>query len=42
MHITEGGSHTKVRIGNRSEMVPRHNEVNEMTARAIIAKLEGS
>jgi mRNA interferase HicA len=33
---TEGGNHTKVIIGNRTEMVPRHSEINEMTAKAII------
>ena len=42
IHVTEGGNHAKGRSGNRSEMVPRQNEVNEMTARAIIRKLEGS
>ncbi len=42
MHISEGGNHTKVRISDRMEMVPRHNDVNEMTAKAIIRKMEGS
>jgi mRNA interferase HicA len=41
MRLTEGGNHTKVSIGNRTEMVPRHNEINEMTAKAIIRQLEG-
>ena len=40
-NITEGGNHTKVIIGDRTQMVPRHNEINEMTARAIIRQLEG-
>jgi hypothetical protein len=42
MHVKEGGSHTKVTIGDRSQMVPRHNEVNEMTAKAIIQAMEES
>ncbi|WP_281277767.1 hypothetical protein [Myceligenerans xiligouense] len=33
--MIEGGNHTKVRIGNLSTIVPRHNEVNEFTAKAI-------
>ena len=41
MYLTEGGSHTKVTIGNRTDVVPRHAEINEMTAKAIISKLEG-
>ena len=41
MRLTEGGNHTKVSIGTRTEMVPRHNEINEMTAKAIIRQLEG-
>jgi hypothetical protein len=40
MYLTEGGSHTKVTIGNRTDVVPRHAEINEMTAKAIIRKLE--
>lgn len=41
MHLTEGGNHTKVTIGNRTDVVPRHTEINEMTAKAIIRKMEG-
>lgn len=41
IRFTEGGNHTKVWIGDSSEMVPRHTEINEMTAKAIIRKLEG-
>ena len=41
MHLTEGGNHTKVVIGDRTDVVPRHTEINEMTARSIIRKLEG-
>ena len=38
---TEGGSHTKVRLGDRQTVVPRHAEINEHTARAILRHLEG-
>ena len=34
--VTEGGSHSKVWIGKRFVTVPRHNEINELTARAIL------
>ncbi|KON72616.1 hypothetical protein M768_14000 [Cellulosimicrobium cellulans F16] len=39
--FTEGGSHTKVRLGDRQTVIPRHNEINEHTARAILKHLEG-
>lgn len=35
----EGGSHTKVSIGERRTVVPRHSEVNELTARAILKQM---
>jgi mRNA interferase HicA len=41
MEVTEGGRHTKVKIGNRQTAVPRHNEINEHTARSIIKHMEG-
>lgn len=41
MRLTEGASHTKVIIGDRIDVVPRHTEINEMTAKAIIRKMEG-
>lgn len=41
LEIREGGSHTVVKIGNRQDSVPRHNEINENTAKAIIRKMEG-
>ncbi|WPF83905.1 hypothetical protein SANBI_001615 [Sanguibacter sp. 4.1] len=37
----EGGSHTKVRVGERQTVIPRHTEINEITARAILKHLEG-
>jgi hypothetical protein len=36
MTVTEGGKHTKVELGSMTLIVPRHNEVNEMTARGIL------
>lgn len=38
--VVEGGSHTKVRIGQTVTMVPRHREISEGTARGIIKKME--
>lgn len=38
---TEGGSHTHIRIGDKQTTIPRHNEINELTARGIIKYLEG-
>jgi mRNA interferase HicA len=37
--FTEGGSHTKVTVGDRRTVVPRHSEVNEITARAILKQI---
>ena len=39
--ITEGGSHSKVHLGGRFVIVPRHNEVNELTAKAILRDAKG-
>ncbi len=38
--VAEGGSHTKVQIGSRQNVVPRHNEINEITAKKIIQHFE--
>lgn len=38
---TEGGSHTKVTVAGRQTVIPRHNEINEHTARGILNHLEG-
>lgn len=35
---TEGGRHSKVQFGNSTIAVPRHSEINEDTARAILAQ----
>ena len=39
MLVTEGGSHTKVVIGERRTVVPRHSEINEITAKAILKQM---
>lgn len=39
MVTTEGGSHTKVEVGNRRTVVPRHAEINEITAKKIRQQL---
>jgi hypothetical protein len=35
----EGGSHTKITIGARTTMIPRHNEIKEPLARQILRDL---
>lgn len=37
--VTEGGSHTKVTLGSRRTVIPRHSEINELTAKAIMRQL---
>lgn len=37
--ITEGGSHTKITVGDRTTVVPRHNEINELTTKAIYKQI---
>lgn len=38
--FTEGSKHTKVYLNGKQTTIPRHNEVNEFTAKAIIKQLE--
>lgn len=39
--LVEGGNHTKVyHRGRRITEIPRHNEVNELTAKTIIKALK--
>ena len=38
---SEGSSHAKVSVGGRATTIPRHSEVNEITARAILTYLFG-
>ncbi len=40
MESHEGGSHTVVTIAGRQTTVPRHNEINEITAKAILKQME--
>ena len=35
--LAEGGSHTKVWINGQMITIPRHNEINEFTARGILS-----
>ena len=37
--VTEGGSHTKVQLGDRRTTIPRHNEINELTTKAIYKQI---
>lgn len=39
MVLTEGAKHTKVVIGEARTVVPRHSEINERTARAILKQM---
>lgn len=39
MVVVEGGNHTKVTIGVRKTVVARHNEINEITAQAILKQM---
>lgn len=41
MEVSEGGSHTIVTIGDRRTTVPRHNEINELTAKGILRHMKG-
>lgn len=38
---SEGANHMKVRVGSVKTTIPRHNEVNEITARSILRYLFG-
>lgn len=37
----EGGGHTKVSFGGKQTVVPRHTEINELTAKAILKHMRG-
>lgn len=38
--ITEGGNHTKIRLGTEHySVLPRHNEIHDLTAREIYKQL---
>jgi mRNA interferase HicA len=38
--VREGGKHTIYRCGSQRVVVPRHREINELTARGIMDSLE--
>ncbi|WP_212825715.1 type II toxin-antitoxin system HicA family toxin [Polymorphospora rubra] len=38
--VREGGSHSIFRYGSQNVVIPRHSEVNELTARAILRDLD--
>ena len=38
--LIEGGNHTRATIGNWSEPIPRHREINELLAKAIIRRAQ--
>lgn len=37
--LKEGGAHTIVRLGDRRSVIPRHAEINEITAKQIKKQL---
>ncbi|MFB9775749.1 hypothetical protein [Brevibacterium otitidis] len=37
--MEEGGRHTKVWVGDRQSVIPRHSDINELTAKAIYKQL---
>ncbi|MGC4745417.1 type II toxin-antitoxin system HicA family toxin [Micromonospora sp. DT201] len=37
--VREGGSHTIYRYGPQNVVIPRHKEINEITARGILRSL---
>jgi mRNA interferase HicA len=36
----EGAGHTVVRVGDAQTTIPRHSEINELTARGILRTIE--
>ena len=38
----EGAEHTLYRLGSKPVVIPRHNEINEVTAQAIMKDLEAN
>lgn len=36
----EGGKHTKVYLNGKQSTIPRHKEINEITAKNIIKQLQ--
>lgn len=42
LRMVEGARHTKIFLGDRQTVIPRHAEINEITAQKIIKHLEGT
>lgn len=42
MEVREGGEHTIYRVGDKQVSVPRHREINELTAKGIIRNAENA
>jgi predicted RNA binding protein YcfA (HicA-like mRNA interferase family) len=40
--IRHGGSHDIYRVGDVQVTIPRHNEINEITAKAIIKEAKSA
>ena len=38
--VREGGQHTLYRLNGQNVVIPRHREINEITAKAIMKDLE--
>lgn len=39
LELIEGGKHIKVKIGDMQTTIPRHTEINEFTAKAILKQM---
>jgi mRNA interferase HicA len=39
--VREGGQHTLYSLNGQNVVIPRHREINEITAKAIMKDLEG-
>lgn len=39
VQVREGGNHTLITVGERRSVIPRHREINEITASAIMKQL---
>ena len=42
LEVTEGGNHSIVRVGDRRTTVPRHRDINEITAMNILKQIGGN
>lgn len=37
--VEEGGRHTKVKVGDKQTVVPRHKEISDYTAASILKQI---